>query len=67
MDRGVADSAVLVPDRCLVVERRHTRRFDLVTYGTVAFEAHLSNGASVEHLRVRRAVWRMTCGAALRF
>ena len=63
----MTDRAVLVPDRCLIMERRHARRFDLIGYRAVTLEAHLANGASGEHLCVRRSVRRVARGAAFRF
>ena len=64
VDRRMTDRAVLIPNRSLVVERRHIRR-RLISNAAVTLEAKLTNRASLEHLRVGGAVRGMACGAAL--
>ena len=56
----MTDGAILISDLCLIVERRHARRFDLIAYCAVTLETCLPNGAPVQHLRIGRSVGRMT-------
>jgi len=64
VNRGVAYRAVLVSQHRLVVERRNVGR-RLLGDTAVTFETKLAHAASLEHLRIRRAVWSVACRASL--